>query len=157
MRLLFSPGACSLSVHIALREAGLPFELVRVDLRTKKTEAGADFLAINPKGYVPALELADGEVGMSPINNPKAGPELKQALRERLDARLAYLVRHLEDRPFLLGDQFTVADGYAFYVLRSLRRLGSPAFDASAVLSGYTQRIGARPAVRDALAVEGLS
>ncbi len=115
-----------LSPHIALREAGLPFELVQVDLRAKKTNAGDDFLAINPKGYVPALGLPDGEVltegalivqyvadqnpdarlaprqgtkerrrlaellhfiatelqkGIAPLNNPKANPELKEALK----------------------------------------------------------------------------
>jgi len=62
MKLYYSPGACSLSPHIVLREAGLPFELERVDLKTKRTESGADFLAINPKGYVPALQLDDGSV-----------------------------------------------------------------------------------------------
>lgn len=62
MKLYYSPGACSLSPHIVLREAGLEFVPVRVDLKTKKTEQGADYLAINPKGYVPALELDDGEL-----------------------------------------------------------------------------------------------
>lgn len=61
MKLYYMPGACSLSPHIALREAGLDFELVKVG-RDKKTEDGRDFLTINPYGYVPALELATGEV-----------------------------------------------------------------------------------------------
>lgn len=60
--LYFSPGACSLSVNIVLREAGLPFELARVDLRQKKLASGEDYRAINPNGYVPALRLADGSV-----------------------------------------------------------------------------------------------
>jgi glutathione S-transferase len=61
MKLFFSPGACSLSPHIVLRESGLPFELEQVDVRTKKTKGGADFLQINPKGQVPVLALDDGE------------------------------------------------------------------------------------------------
>ena len=62
MKLYFSPGACSLSPHIALLEAGLAFTTERVDLRKKLTAGGADYTAINPKGYVPALELDSGEV-----------------------------------------------------------------------------------------------
>ena len=62
MKLYYTPGACSLSPHIVLREAGVDFELERVDLAAKTTEAGADFRAINPKGYVPALQLDDGQV-----------------------------------------------------------------------------------------------
>jgi glutathione S-transferase len=62
MKLYFSPGACSLSPHIALLEAGLAFTTERVDLRKKLTASGADFTAINPKGSVPALELDDGSV-----------------------------------------------------------------------------------------------
>jgi glutathione S-transferase len=61
MKLFYSPGACSLSPHIVLRETGLPHELVRVDLRAKKTADGGDYWAINPAGSVPTLQLDSGE------------------------------------------------------------------------------------------------
>jgi glutathione S-transferase len=62
MKLYYSPGACSLSPHIALLEAGLPYDLVKVDLRAKKLDNGDDYLKINPKGQVPALALDSGEL-----------------------------------------------------------------------------------------------
>ena len=62
LKLYYSPGACSLSPHIALLEAGLPFELEQVDTKAKKTKSGADYLPINPNGYVPALKIAEGQV-----------------------------------------------------------------------------------------------
>jgi glutathione S-transferase len=60
MKLYLTPGACSLADHIALHEAGLAFDRIRVDLKTKRTEDGGDFTEVNPKGYVPALVLDDG-------------------------------------------------------------------------------------------------
>jgi glutathione S-transferase len=62
MKLYLAPGACSLADHIALHEAGLEFDRIQVDLRTKRTEAGADFNEVNPKGYVPALVFDDGQL-----------------------------------------------------------------------------------------------
>jgi glutathione S-transferase len=62
MKLYYSPGACSLSPHIVLLEAGLPYTLVKTDLKTKRTDSGADYLTINSKGAVPALQLDDGRV-----------------------------------------------------------------------------------------------
>ena len=61
MKLYYSPGACSLSPHIALIEAGLPFEAVLASTKTHKLEDGTDYYSINPKGYVPLLEFDDGE------------------------------------------------------------------------------------------------
>ncbi|WP_027147519.1 glutathione transferase GstA [Methylobacter marinus] len=60
MKLYYAPGACSLSPHIVLCEAELPFELIKVDLQEKKTETGEDFRTVNPNGYVPVLVLDDG-------------------------------------------------------------------------------------------------
>jgi glutathione S-transferase len=62
MKLYYTPGACSLAVHITLCESGLPFEKESVDLATKKTASGADFTTINAKGYIPALQLDSGEL-----------------------------------------------------------------------------------------------
>ena len=61
MKLYYSPAACSLAPHIALEESGLQHELVKVDLRTHKLADGTDYYALNPKGYVPLLELDNGE------------------------------------------------------------------------------------------------
>lgn len=62
MKLYYTPGACSVSPHIALCEAGIPHEIDKVDLKEKKTSTGANYMAINPKGYIPALQLDNGEL-----------------------------------------------------------------------------------------------
>jgi len=62
MKLYYASGACSLSPHIVAREAGIAIDTVKVDLTTKKTEDGQDFLVLNPKGYVPALRLDNGQI-----------------------------------------------------------------------------------------------
>lgn len=202
MRLYYSPGACSLSPHVALREAGLPFELAKVDLATKRLPDGSDFRRINDKGYVPALELADGEVitegaiivqfiadlrpearlappagtrerrqlqqwlhfvatelhkGFAPLNAREANDEFKTAWLARLRGRVGVLARAVEARPFLLGDTFTVADGYAWYALRGVRKRDPAALEDSPALSAYFQRIASRPTVQAALAAEGLA
>lgn len=83
MKLYYSAGACSLSPHIALREAGLPVQLVKVDLAAKTLPDGGDYLRIDPKGYVPALELPTGEVLTE-------GPAIVQYIADQnLDSRLA--------------------------------------------------------------------
>lgn len=79
MKLYYSPGACSLSPHIVAREAGIPIDLVRVDLKTHKTEDGRDYYSVNPRGYVPALELDDGSL-------LREGPALVQFLADKVPA-----------------------------------------------------------------------
>jgi glutathione S-transferase len=83
MKLYYVPGACSLAPHIAACEAGIELQLEKVEIGTKKTEKGRDFLSINPKGYVPALELDSGEILTE-------GPAIMQFLADhRPEARLA--------------------------------------------------------------------
>ncbi|WP_324260490.1 glutathione transferase GstA [Altererythrobacter sp. H2] len=101
MQLFISPGACSLAPHIALREAGAVFEAVKVDLATRKTEAGDDFLAVNPSGKVPALTLDNGQsLTENPAillyiadQNPKVGlaPAEGSFERYQLLSRLSFL------------------------------------------------------------------
>jgi glutathione S-transferase len=78
-KLYYSPGACSLSPHIALREAGLPFDLVMASTKTKKLADGSDYLAINAKGYVPLLELDDGQ-------RLSEGPAIVQYIADQVPA-----------------------------------------------------------------------
>lgn len=197
--LYFTPGACSINPHIVLRELGIPFELVKVDLRAKKNADGSDYLAVNPKGYVPALRLPDGNVltenavmvqyladlapekklapaqgsfarlrlaealvfvatelhkGMSPLYNPAASAEFRASLIERLGLRWSYLASCVGDGPYLFGD-FTVADSYAFYVMRAWQRVHKQTLPAG--LEAYYARLAERPTVKQALEVEGLT
>jgi glutathione S-transferase len=200
IKLFYAPGACSLSPHIALREAGVPFELEKVDfMRGKKTPDGADFTSINPKGYVPALMLEDGELltegsaivqyvadlrpetgiappngsfervrlqewlnfiatelhkGLGPLFVSTNPPEVKEAAKQKVGKRLEYVEQKLEGKTFLMGDRFTVADGYLLYALRTWERFAKGKL--SPALAAYRDRVVARPAVKAALAAEGL-
>lgn len=198
--LYYSPGACSLSPHIALCEAGLPVKLVKVDLGSKQMEGGGDFLSINPKGYVPALQLDDGQVltegpaivqyiadqvpakqlvpapgsmaryrlvewmnfisselhkGFSPLFNPNTPADWKKIVMEQLAGRCQYVSASLGDKPYLMGDTFTVADGYLFTVLGWGNTVG---FDIAPWpnLVAFRERVASRPAVHQALLEEGL-
>jgi glutathione S-transferase len=200
LTLYYTPGACSLSPHIALREADLEFQLVRVDLRNKKLADGGDWLSVNPKGYVPALRLADGQVltegaiiaqyiadqrpeaklippfgtieryrmlewmnflatelhkGMNPLYNVLANDEFKGQLRERLAGRFATVADALKDKPYLGGERFSIADGYAFYNMRSWTHVFKQELRRPELVD-YYQRVAARPAVAAALEVEGI-
>ena len=201
MKLYYSPGACSLSPHIALLEAGLPYDLVKVDLRAKKLENGDDFLKVNPKGQVPALALDSGELvtegpvivqmiadkapgknlapardsaerykllewlnfitgelhkNFSPMFNPAIPDEVKNVFRERIMGKFKYLETQLTGGDYLMGKQFTVADGYLFTMLMwATDRLN---FDLSGLpnVMAYKARVAARPKVQEALTKEGL-
>ena len=95
MKLYYSPGACSLSPHIALLEAGLPYDLVKVDLRAKKLENGDDYLKINPKGQVPALALDTGELVTE-------GPVIVQMIADKAAAKNLAPARDSAERYKLL-------------------------------------------------------
>ena len=200
MKLYFSPGSCSLSPHIVLRETGLPFELVQVDNRAKKTRNGEDFWAINPKGMVPTLALDDGQFltegpaivqyvadrkpeaglvppagtmqryrviewlnyvtsemhkGFTPIFRANTPENYKPVARENLATRLAYLDKHLVDRPYLTGDTYTIADTYLFVTLTWAARAS---IDISIYpnVKAFFDRVLARPKVQEAMKAEGL-
>jgi glutathione S-transferase len=200
MKLYYAPGACSLSPHIALLEAGLPHDLVKVDLRAKKLENGDDFLAVNPKGQVPALALESGELvtegpiivqmiadkagkglapardsaerykllewlnyittelhkNLGPMFSPVLKDDAKAFFKDRTMGKFKYLETALAGRDYLMGNQFTVADGYLFTMLMwATDRLG---FDLSGMpnLTAYKARVAARPKVQEALKKEGL-
>ncbi len=200
MKLYYSPGACSLSPHIALLEAGLPYDLVRVDLKAKKLENGDDYLKVNPKGQVPALGLDNGELltegpvivqmiadkaagknlapardsaeryklqewlnfitgelhkNFSPLFQPALTDETKGFFKDRLMGKFRYLDGQLAGHDYLMGKQFTVADGYLFVMLKWADRTG---FDLSGLknLMAFKARVEARPKVQEALTKEGL-
>jgi glutathione S-transferase len=200
MKLYYSPGACSLSPHIALLEAGLPYDLVKVDLRTKKLENGDDFLKVNPKGQVPALALDSGELvtegpviaqmvadkvpsknlapardsaerykllgwlnfitseihkNIGPLFSPLLSDEAKGVFKDRAIGKFKYVDSQLAGHEYLMGKQFTVADGYLFVMLRWAEAMK---FDLSGLsnLMAYKDRVAARPKVQEALVKEGL-
>ena len=199
MKLYFSPGACSFSPHLALREAGIDFELVEVDLKSHTLVSdGSDFRRISPKGYVPVLELDNGkrlsegpaivqyiadlkpDAGLapkagsferyqlqewlgfinseihknfSPLFNPNTSEEAKANTRQNLGNRLTYVSEQLGTNDFLMGSQFTVADGYLFTVLNWSQWT---AIDLSQwpTLVAFQERISNRPSVQEARAAE---
>ena len=204
MKLYYSPGACSLSPHIALLEAGLPYELVKVDVRAKKLENGDDYWQVNPKGQVPALGLDSGELvtegpvivqmiadqaatkglagnlapardsaerykllewlnfitselhkNFSPLFNPTFSDEVKGFFKDRLMGKFKYIDAQLAGNDYLLGQSFSVADGYLFTMLCWADRMK---FDLTSLpnLSAYKARVAARPKVQEALTKEGL-
>ena len=201
MKLFIKPGACSLSPHIVLEELGLSYVAEKVDTKAKKTESGADYLAINPNGYVPALQLDSGHVltegpaivqyladlkpekklapangtperyklqswltfvGMelhrsfTPLFNPAASQDWKDAARANLERRLAWVNEQLAGKDYLMGKDFTVADAYLFTVANWSKFVK---FDISGLsnLTAYMARVAARPAVLAALKAEGLA
>lgn len=203
MKLYFRSGACSLSPHIALEEAGLKYEAESVDLAKKVTEFGSDYWKVNPKGYVPALVLDNGEVltegpaivqyiadlvpqkKLAPVNGTleryrlqgwlnfiatelhrnftaflspagKNAPDWQAVARANLEKRLAHVNAELAGKTYLLGDDFSVADGYLFTML-SWTGLIKLDLDPWPNLAAYFERVKARPAVQAALRAEGLA
>jgi len=200
MKLYYAPGACSLSTHIVLREAGFDPVLEKVNLRTKELASGGDYSAINPKGYVPAIELDSGELltegpaivqyvadlvpekrlappngtfsrarlqewltflgtelhkNFTPLFNPAASEDMRRAARDLLARRFPIVAAALDGKPYLLGDDYSVADAYLFTILGWTGLVG---VDISAwpSLAAFTERVRTRPAVQAALKAEGL-
>ncbi len=200
MKLYYSPGACSLSPHIALHEAGLAFEAVLASTKSHKLLDGTDFYTINPLGYVPVLELDNGErlregpailqyiadqvpdkqlapangtmgryrlqewltfigteihKGFGPLFKPGTPEDYKPQVKEQLLKRLEWVNGELASKPYLLGEQFSVADGYLFTTLSWCGYVG---LDISNLenLKAFQARVGARPAVQATLKAEGL-
>ena len=194
MKLYYAPGTCALSPHIALLEAGLPFEPVRVNTKTHRLDDGSDYHAVNPKGYVPTLEFDDGDrltegpaivqwiadqapekrlappagtmaryrlqewlnfitaelhKQYGPMFNAAMPEEAKALLREKLAQRYAWLDGQLAGRPYLTGEDFTVADAYLYVVTRWA---GHSQLDLSAHthVAAFMERVAARPAVQEA-------
>jgi glutathione S-transferase len=200
MKLYYSPGACSLSPHIVACEAGLPIELVKVDLQNKRTETGEDFRQINPNGYVPVLVLDDGRKlfegpaivqyladlvpekklipsagtyeryqlqqwlnfisteihkSFSPLFNPVAPEAAKQLAIGILTTRLETVADHLSAQPFLLGEDFSVADVYLFVTL-SWGQYVDIDISRWPALARFVEKILQRPAVQKAMKEEAL-
>ena len=200
MKLYYSAGACSLSPHIALEEAGLAYQAISAPTKTHKLDDGTDYYSINPLGYVPLLVLDDGtslregpaivqyiadqapqkglapangtlaryqlqswlnfigtelHKGFSPLFSPASSDEVKAAARDRLGSRLKWVEGELTGKQYLMGEHFTVADGYLFTVTNWAPRVG---VDLSPFpgLPAYRERVGARPAVMAAMRAEGL-
>lgn len=107
MKLYLAPGACSLADHIALTEAGIEFETIRVDLQTRRTEHGDNFADINPKGYVPALAFDDGDILTENVaildwiaaEKPRLAPEGRLGRSRNIEV-LAFLATEIH-RPFM--------------------------------------------------------
>lgn len=109
MKLYFNPGVCSLAPHIVFREAGLDVALDKVDTNGKRTESGADYLAINPSGYVPALEIEPGVILTE-------GPAIMQYLADQApEARLAPANGTLERYQFQSWLNFITAEIHKTY------------------------------------------
>ena len=200
MKLYYAPGACSLASHIALHEAGIPFEIDLLNFSTRTTASGEDFLQLNPKGYVPALKLEDGSIltegaailqyvadqnpdsglapkagtieryrlqewltfigteihkSYSPLFNKASSDEIKNSARNMLSKRLGYVELQLASNPYLVGNNFTVADAYLFVVVGWSGYVG---FDLSPFpkINEYIAKIATRPAVQAAMKAEGL-
>ena len=200
MKLYYSPGACSLSPHIALHESGLAFEAVAAPTKTHQLPDGTDYYTINPLGYVPLLELDNGQrlregpaivqyiadqvpdkhlapangtferyqlqewltfIGteihktFSPLFVPTTPAETKAASISKLQDRLKWVDGELAGKQYLMGDTFSVADGYLFTVTNWAQYVGLD-LSGFANLLALRARVGARPAVVAAMKAEGL-
>lgn len=201
MKLYYKPGACPLASHIILHELGETFEIDEVDTEAGRTKSGLDYQKINPKGYVPALELDSGEVlteGASILQyiadqHPESGltPKAGTVERARLNEYLSYVGAELhkafsplfsgtasgddkknaranvakkfnyvdellsDDRSYLLGDKFSVADAYLF-VVSNWANFTEIDLKKWPNVAAFVERVSQRPAAQAAMKAEGL-
>lgn len=156
MKLYYAPHTCSLSPHIVLRELELPFELVKVDNQSKRTEHGEDYLAINPKGYVAALQLEDGRVlTEGPVMlqyladlRPQAGlaPPPSSWERVRLQEMLSFITSELHAGMSPLFNAGLPEEVKAVFRMRLFKRIAY----VEQVLQGSPYLCGERFSVADA-------
>lgn len=154
MKLFYSPGACSLSVHIALKKSGLASESIAVPTPTHQLADGPDDYTINPLGNVPLLVI-DGERQLRECVAIRQCVARQVPAKARRTGRLEWTDGEPGSKSFLMGNTFTVADAY-LYVVQGWRKHVGVVISALSSLKTFAVSVCARPAVQAARRAEGL-